>query len=452
MVPVLALVGRPNVGKSTLFNRLTAGDNALVADVPGLTRDRHYGYATLGERSAIVVDTGGLAGEDELGTAAEAQTWLAVAESDIVLFLVDARAGLAPADQTLAERLRASGKSVYLVANKTEGLPPDALGEFHALGFAEFFAVSAKRGSGMRVLAQALSESLPPERHSEAQAEPGLAVTVIGRPNVGKSTLVNRLIGENRLLASDTPGTTRDAIRVPLERNGKRYLLIDTAGFRRRARVEGAAERLGVVAALRALEEAAVAVILCDGREGITGQDQRLVRLALERGRAVVIALNKWDDLAPEARHHARTSAERRLAFAIFARRVQLSALHGTGIGELMRAVDEAGLAAAAEFSTPDLNRALQRLTAATPPPLVGGRRVKLRYAHQAGICPPRIRVHGTQAERLPPAYRRYLAAGFRYAFELAGVPLALEFKSPSNPYADKSHPRPRRRSTRRKS
>ncbi|MGH8224874.1 MAG: ribosome biogenesis GTPase Der [Gammaproteobacteria bacterium] len=447
MLPVLALVGRPNVGKSTLFNRLTGSRNALVADVPGLTRDRHYGYATLGERRFMLVDTGGLAGETELSDVAEAQTWQAVAESDRVLFLVDARSGLLPADAELAQRLRASGKPVHLLANKSEGLAPGAVAEFHALGLGELFPVSAQRGSGLAVLAEKLCASLPAEQEEAPDDEAGLAVTVIGRPNVGKSTLINRLLGEERLIASDVPGTTRDAIRVPLERDGRNYLLIDTAGFRRRTHVEAGAERLSVLAAISALEAATVAVIMTDASEGVTGQDQRLVRLALERGRAVVIALNKWDGLATDARHHATVTTERRFAFAPFIRCVHLSALHGTGIGELMSAVNEAGIAAVAEFSTPDLNRVLQQLVAQTPPPLVRGRRVKLRYAHQAGKRPPRIRIHGTQAERLPAAYRRYLAAGFREAFRLAGVPLELEFKTPPNPYADKPRtPRPPRR------
>lgn len=447
MLPVLTLVGRPNVGKSTLFNRLTASRNALVADVPGLTRDRHYGYAAFGDRQVLVVDTGGLAGESALAAAAEAQTSQAIGEADRVLFLVDARSGLVPADAELAERLRALGKPVFLIANKAEGLPPGELAEFYALGFPAVYPVSAKRGSGMTALITDLAEGLPAGVPAAEEVERGLAVGIIGRPNVGKSTLVNWLLGENRLLATDIPGTTRDAIRVPLERNGRRYLLIDTAGFRRRARVEAGGERLGVLAGIRALEEASVAVVMTDAREGITGQDQRLVRLALERGRAVVIALNKWDGIEAEARHHALASSERRFTFAPFARRIQLSALQGTGIGRLLEAVDEAGRAAVAEFATPDLNRVLQRLVAETPPPLVRGRRIKLRYAHQSGKRPPRIRIHGTQAERLPAGYRRYLAAGFREAFALAGVPLALEFKSPPNPYADRPRsPRPRRR------
>lgn len=446
MLPVLALVGRPNVGKSTLFNRLSASHNALVADVPGLTRDRHYGYAMLAERRVMVVDTGGLAAEGGLAEAAEQQTWQAVDEADCVLFMVDARSGLAPADEMLARRLRMTGRPVLLVANKAEGLPEGELAEFHALGFDHVIAASAKRGSGMAELVGAAAGNLPigGEDRSDNDA---LSVAVIGRPNVGKSTLLNRLLGEQRLLATDVPGTTRDAIRVPLERRGHRYVFIDTAGFRRRANVEEGAERLGVLAAIRALEAAEVALVMADAREGITGQDQRLVRLALERGRAVVIALNKWDGIDPDARHHATVSSERKLAFVPFARRLHISALRGSGLGELMQAVNEAGDALRADMTTPDLNRVLQGLTEATPPPLVRGRRVKLRYAHQVGKAPPRIRIHGTQAGRLPAAYKRYLAAGFRDAFELAGVPLALEFRSPSNPYADK----PRRPSARRR-
>lgn len=443
MLSVIALVGRPNVGKSTLFNRLTGSRDALVADMPGLTRDRHYGYARIGERTAMLVDTGGLAGEGGLAEAAETQTWQAIAEATHVLFMVDARVGLAPPDMELAQRLRASGQSVWLLVNKAEGLQEGEFGEFHALGFPHVFPISAERGSGIPALCEALEPELgiPEGDQAGEGANPSapLAVTVIGRPNVGKSTLVNRLLGEERLVASDVPGTTRDAIRVPLERDGRSYVLIDTAGFRRRTSVgESGPERLGVLAAVRALESATVAIVMTDATEGITSQDQRLIRLALERGRAVVVALNKWDGLDQDTRHHAIVTSERRLAFAPFVRQLQISALNGSGLRELMRAVDEAGRAARTEFTTARLNRVLEELVAANPPPLARGRRIKLRYAHPAGTCPPRIAISGTQVDRLAGSYKRYLASGFREAFRLAGVPLELEFKSPPNPYAGK--------------
>ncbi len=450
MLPVIAIVGRPNVGKSTLFNRLTATRLALVADLPGLTRDRQYGYADISGKRAVLIDTGGLGAEGGLAEAAEVQTWQAVEEADLVLFVVDARTGMTPADAELSRRLRTSGKPVWLLANKTEGLDPAAYAELYGLGFPRLFPVSAERGSGMPALAEAVSEMLPQPSAPPAPEE-GLAVTIVGRPNVGKSTLVNRLLGEQRVVASDVPGTTRDAVRVSLTRDGRRYLLIDTAGFRRRSNVEPGAERLGVLAAVRALEEAAVAIVMTDAQEGVTVQDQRLVRLALERGRGVVIAMNKCDGLAPDARYHAEVSASRRLAFAPFVRRIRLSALHGTGLAELMAAVDEAGAAAQREFGTAELNRILETLVAVNPPPLVRGRRVKLRYAHPAGHSPPRITVHGTQADRLPAAYRRYLTAGFRDALSLPAVPLELEFRAPPNPYAgrasgrSKPKPGPRR-------
>ncbi len=440
MLPVLALVGRPNVGKSTLFNRLTASRDALVADMPGLTRDRQYGYARFDGKRTILVDTGGLAGEGGLAEIAELQTWQAVAEADHVLFMVDARIGLAPPDIELAQRLRASGKPVWVLANKAEGLGPDRLGEFHALGFAHLFPISAKRGSGLSAFVAALAaECANTDGPVDAGVSDALAVTVIGRPNVGKSTLINRLLGEQRLVASAVPGTTRDAIRVPLERDGRRYVLIDTAGFRRRTSVEPGVERLGVLAAVRALESATVAIAMTDATEGITSQDQRLIRLALERGRAVVVVLNKWDGLAADSRHHATVTADRRLAFAPFVRQLRISALHGTGLRELMRAVNQAGKAATTEFTTARLNRALEVLVAANEPPLVRGRRIKLRYAHPAGTCPPRIAISGTQVERLPAPYQRYLANGFRETFGLVGVPLGLEFKNVHNPYADKA-------------
>lgn len=443
MLPVVALVGRPNVGKSTLFNRLTATRDALVADVPGLTRDRQYGYAKIGDRTAMLVDTGGLAGEGGLAEAAEIQTWQAISEADQVLFMVDARAGVTPPDIELAQRLRRSGQDVWLLVNKTEGLRPDELAEFHALGFPRLFAISAERGSGMPAFAAALEPELAaaedesPETDAAAELAGALPVTVIGRPNVGKSTLVNRLLGEERLVASDVPGTTRDAIRVPLVRDGRQYVLIDTAGFRRRTSVgDEGPERLGVLAAVRALESATVAVVMTDATEGITSQDQRLIRLALERGRAVVVALNKWDGLDGDTRHHATVSAERKLAFAPYVRQLHVSALKGSGLRELMKAVDEAGRSARAELTTARLNRVLEDLVADNPPPLVRGRRIKLRYAHPAGSLPPRIVISGTQVDRLPASYKRYLANGFREAFLLTGVPLVLQFEAPPNPYA----------------
>ncbi len=449
MLPVIALVGRPNVGKSTLFNRLTASRQALVADLPGLTRDRQYGYANLGGHRVLLVDTGGLAGEGELAEVAEVQTWQAVAEAGQILFLVDSRAGLSPTDERLGERLRGTGKPIWLLANKAEGLPPEALSEFHKLGFARFHPISARRGDGVTGLIETLVKTWPQAEDEPLKQEDNrLAVTIIGRPNVGKSTLINRLLGEERVLASAVPGTTRDAIRVPLERSGRKYLLIDTAGFRRRARVEAGAERLGVVAAISALENAMVAIVMSDASEGITAQDQRLIRLALERGRAVVIALNKWDGLTREARDNTQASAERRLGFAPFVRRVRLSALHGTGIGEMMAAVDEAGKAMNKEFTTGEVNRVLERLVIKNQPPIIRGRRIKLRYAHPAGSCPPRIVIHGSQVKRLPDTYRRYLAAGFREAFKVLGAPLILDFQSPTNPYVDE--PRHSRGHTRR--
>ncbi|MGH8127774.1 MAG: ribosome biogenesis GTPase Der, partial [Gammaproteobacteria bacterium] len=331
------------------------------------------------------------------------------------------------------------GKPVWVLANKAEGLGPGTLGEFHSLGFVQLYPISAERGSGLSAFTEALAAECADAGEVETDDPDALAVTVLGRPNVGKSTLVNRLLGEERLVASDVPGTTRDAIRVPLERDGRRYVLIDTAGFRRRTSVEAGAERLGVLAAVRALESATVAIVMTDATEGITSQDQRLIRLALERGRAVVIALNKWDGLAADSRYHATATADRRLAFAPFVRQLRISALHGTGLRELMRAVNEAGKAAKTEFTTAPLNRTLELLVAANEPPMVRGRRIKIRYAHPVGTNPPRIAISGTQVERLPASYKRYLANGFREKFKLMGVPLALEFSNAHNPYAEKS-------------
>ncbi|HWP94500.1 MAG TPA: ribosome biogenesis GTPase Der [Gammaproteobacteria bacterium] len=437
MMPVIVLLGRPNVGKSTLFNRLTRSRDALVADVPGLTRDRHYGYGRLGSRPYIVVDTGGLGGEDELGARMARQSWKAFEEADIAIFLTDGRAGLTPADREIAMQLRRAGKPVRLAVNKAEGLDPVLVGaEFHALGLGEPHAISAAHGEGVEALIEGVLAELPPTSE-EPSPEPhgGIRVAVIGRPNVGKSTLINRLLGEERLIAYDEPGTTRDSIAVPFERDGRRYTLIDTAGVRRRSRVEDPIEKFSVIKTLQAIDAAEVVIAVLDAREGVAEQDASLLGLAIDRGRALVVAVNKWDGLTPDQRDNTRRLLDLKLPFLTFARVHFISALHGTGVGDLMRSVDEAQRAAMRELATPELTRVLEQAVTVHQPPLVRGRRIKLRYAHQGGRNPPVIVIHGNQTEAVPDTYRRYLENVFREAFNLYGTPVRIEFRTGRNPY-----------------
>ncbi|MGA7802506.1 MAG: ribosome biogenesis GTPase Der [Gammaproteobacteria bacterium] len=440
MLPVIALVGRPNVGKSTLFNRLTRSRDALVADFPGLTRDRQYGEGRLGGRPYLAVDTGGLSAQsDGLDGLMARQAWQAVEEADCILFLVDARQGVTAADEAVADRLRRTGKAVFLVVNKTDGLDaPVATADFHSLGMGAPIAVSASQGHGISRLMDTALGALPTPEESEAPVsdqEAGIKVAVIGRPNVGKSTLVNRLLGEERVLAYDQPGTTRDSIFIPFERDGVRYTLIDTAGVRRRARVNEAVEKFSVIKTLQAIEAANVVVLVLDAREGVAEQDATLVGQAIEQGRALVVAVNKWDGLSSEQRDRVRRELDIKLPFLGFAELYFISALHGTAVGTLFDAVRRAYDSAVRKFPTPELTRILENAVSAHQPPLVHGRRIKLRYAHQGGQNPPVIVIHGNQTERVPEGYRRYLINTFRKTLRLVGTPLRLEFKTGTNPY-----------------
>ena len=445
MLPVIAIVGRPNTGKSTLFNFLTRSRDALVADVPGLTRDRQYGYGKVGERPYVLVDTGGLEGAaDELRPLMAHQTQKAIAESDAVILLVDGRAGLTTADHNVAMQLRRSGKPIYIAVNKTEGLRAELVtAEFHTLGLGAPQAIASAHGEGVAELINAVLAGLPADTDAPAADGARVTVAVIGRPNVGKSTLINRLLGEERLIASERPGTTRDSIQVPFERDGRAYTLIDTAGVRRRARVEDAVEKFSVIKTLQAIERAQVAIALLDAQEGVTEQDATLLGLAVERGRALVIAVNKWDGLSTEQRDSVHRTVDIKLPFLEFARLHYISALHGQGIGGLMHSVDEAAAAAMQDLDTPELTRVLQTAVVQHQPPLVRGRRIKLRYAHQGGRCPPVIVIHGNQTEEVPGDYRRYLENTFRKAFDLYGTPVRIEFRGGGNPYA-----RPRKKLT----
>jgi GTP-binding protein len=452
MLPVIALVGRPNVGKSTLFNVLTRTRDALVADVPGVTRDRQYGYGRIADHRFIVVDTGGLIETPRgIEQPMAVQTQRAMEEAGHIVFVVDGRDGLTPADRFVADVIRRSGKPVVVAVNKSEGRDDDvAVAEFHALGLGEPRAVSAAHGQGVDELVDAVLEGVEPvAAGGTAEEERGdIRVCVVGRPNVGKSTLINRLAGEERLIAFDEPGTTRDTIMVPFERDGRRFTLVDTAGVRRKARVEDAVEKFSVIKTLQAIEEANVVIGVLDARDTVAEQDATLLGIVADRGRALVIAVNKWDHVAAEQRAEIRSQLEARLRFLDFAPVHFISALHGSGVGELMVSVQDAYEAAMRDLPTPELTRVLEAAMQQHQPPLVRGRRVKLRYAHQGGRNPPVIVVHGTQAERTPEDYRRYLANCFRQAFDLKGTPVRVEFRSEENPFAGRRNvltPRQRR-------
>ncbi|MBK8183743.1 MAG: ribosome biogenesis GTPase Der [Candidatus Competibacteraceae bacterium] len=444
MLPVIALVGRPNVGKSTLFNSLTRTRDALVADMPGLTRDRQYGIGRRGPGPYVVVDTGGLTGEDEgLSGLVARQAWRAIEEADAVLLLVDGRAGLTVADEDIAQQLRRAGKPIHLVINKAEHREPELLSaDFHALGLDHLHVIAAAHNQGVETLMEEvfaalsiLDEQEEGERDPSKQAEDVIKLAVVGRPNVGKSTLVNRLLGEERMLASDMPGTTRDSVAAPFERDGQRYVLIDTAGMRRRSRVSEVVEKFSVIKALQAIDQAHVAVLVLDARQGISDQDASLLGLVLDSGRALALAVNKWDHLDPDTRAQVKNDLDRRLGFLDFAKIHFISALHGTGVGELLASVREAYTAATRKLSTPELTRILENAVAAHQPPLVQGRSIKLRYAHQGGQNPPLIVIHGNRVGHVPDSYRRYLAGIYRKRLNLWGTPIRVEFRGGDNPY-----------------
>ena len=442
MLPLIALVGRPNVGKSTLFNCLTRSRDALVAAVRGLTRDRQYGIGQVGPRPYLVVDTGGLTGAEEgLEGLVARQVRQALAEADVVLFLVDGRDGLSGSDEEIAARLRRLGKPVYLVVNKTEHLDPHAVtAEFHALGLGPPHPIAAVHKWGvadlMDEVLQTLPEAEPAVALEEADDRGRIRLAIVGRPNVGKSTLVNRLLGEERVLTFDEPGTTRDSVAIPFEKDGQAYTLIDTAGVRRRSRVSETVEKFSVIKTLQAIEQAHVVILLLDARQGIAEQDATLLGHILDSGRALVLAINKWDSLDPDTRQTVRRELSRKLNFLDFARVHFISALHGSGIMDLLPSVREAYRAATRNLSTPELNRILQEAVAKHQPPLVRGHSIKLRYAHQGGQNPPRIVIHGSRIEHVPTAYRRYLSRFYRNALDLWGTPVRIEFRAGENPYA----------------
>ncbi|NNF51669.1 MAG: ribosome biogenesis GTPase Der [Gammaproteobacteria bacterium] len=439
MLPVIALAGRPNVGKSTLFNMLTRSRDALVADEPGLTRDRQYGFGKVGPVPYIVVDTGGLSGETEglAGLMAE-QTMRALAEADHILLMVDGREGLTATDQQIAERLRRMRSPVALVVNKAEGADPDMIAaDFHSLGLGEPLAISSAHGHNVAALMDViLAGHEADESEPETDPRDGIRVAVIGRPNVGKSTLINRLLGDERQLAFDQPGTTRDSVAIPFESDGQAYTLVDTAGVRRRSKVPEGIEKFSVIKALQAIDQANVIIAVLDAHEAVTDQDATLMGLAVSRGRAMVVAVNKWDGIDEHQRDTIRRQIDVKLPFLEFAETHFISALHGSGVGLLLGSAKKAFAAATRDMPTNRLTEVLEQAIQKHPPPLSRGRRIKLRYAHQGGRNPPLIVIHGNQVERTPKSYRRYLINTFRQAFKLAGTPVRIEFKAGANPFA----------------
>jgi len=453
MLPVVALVGRPNVGKSTLFNALTGTRDALVSDVPGLTRDRKYGYGKNALHRFIVVDTGGLVesprGIEQLMAQ---QTQRAIAEADRVVFLVDGQSGVESSDRFVADVLRKSGKAVTVAVNKCEGRDSEvAISEFHGFGLGEPQSLSAAHRQGIdELMDHVLAGIAPPAEDAAEAVARATRVCVVGRPNVGKSTLINRLLGEERMIATDQPGTTRDTVHVPFERDGQAYVLIDTAGVRRRARIEEQLEKWSVIKTLQAIDDAHVVIGVLDAQETVAEQDATLLGIVAERGRAMVIAVNKWDHVTPEHRDEIRSQLALRLRFLDFAPLHFISALHGSGVGEMMQSVREAHAAAMRELPTPELTRVLEAAIRQHQPPLVRGRRIRLRYAHQGGRNPPVIVVHGSQANRTPEDYRRFLMNSYREAFSLWGTPVRVEFRSEDNPFAGRRNKlTPRQRRTR---
>jgi GTP-binding protein len=439
--PVIALVGRPNVGKSTLFNRLTRSRDAIVHDVPGVTRDRHYGEGRHGEKTFIAVDTGGLEPTAPQGIFVEMarQAEQAIAEADAVIFLVDARAGMVPGDRGIAQKLRAMKANVYVAVNKAEGMQGDsAVAEFHELGLGAPAPISAAHGEGVRELMDVVLEDVADEISPDEKDVGHPRVAVVGRPNVGKSTLVNALVGEERVIAFDQPGTTRDPIEVPFERAGRRYTLIDTAGVRRRGKTGTPVEYFSIVKALQSIEASNVAILLLDAVDGVTEQDAHVAGYILERGRAVVVAVNKWDAADREARARMKAELQWKLGFMRFAELHTISAKQGKGLAPLMRSVDAAYAAAMARLATPKLTRALIAAIERQAPPRTGLIRPKLRYAHQGGINPPRIIIHGNALDRVPDSYKRYLEGFFRDKFALVGTPMRIELRTGRNPYASK--------------
>lgn len=474
MIPVIALVGRPNVGKSTLFNRLTRTRDALVADFPGLTRDRKYGTGEFAGQEFIIIDTGGIDGSEEgIETHMASQSLLALEEADIVFFMVDARSGLMPADYEIAKHLRSRKKDSYLVANKTDGLDIDTvLGDFYALGIKDIYPIAASHGRGVTQLIEKVVSPYSPQKSAndielspeEANAAYWLAqeekealdnnseeeafdprslpikLAIVGRPNVGKSTLTNRILGEDRVVVYDMPGTTRDSIYIPMERDGCEYILIDTAGVRKRGKITETVEKFSVIKTLQSIEDANVVLLVIDAREGISDQDLSLLGFILNAGRSLVIVVNKWDGMSQEDRQSVKDMLDLRLGFIDFAKVHFISALHGSGVGNLFESIHEAYESATRRVSTALLTRIMKMAEEEHQPPLIRGRRVKMKYAHAGGYNPPIVVIHGNQVAELPDSYKRYLMNYFRRTLQVMGTPIRIQFKEGANPYAGKKN------------
>lgn len=445
MLPVIALLGRPNVGKSTLFNCLTKSRDALVADLPGVTRDRKYGEGEVDGSQYIVIDTGGIeADRSDIFALMEKQSSHAIEEADILLFVVDAKEGLTPNDHKIAKKLRSCSKPVFLVVNKTESIDPEVgKADFYQLGFDQVYAIASAHNRGITKLIQAVMSKLPQKQTpllDEVEAEDTIKIAFVGRPNVGKSTLVNRILGEERVLVYDLPGTTRDSIYIPFQKNEKKFLLIDTAGVRRKARIDEAIEKFSVIKSLQAIEAANVVIFVLDAREGVLDQDMRLLDFVVDAGKSLIIAINKWDGLIKDQRDKVRSDLDRKLEFVSFAKKHFISALHGTGVGDLFPSILTAYKSATKKIATPLLTRLLQSAVTQHQPPLIHGRRIKLRYAHLGGNNPPIIVIHGNQIENVPKEYLRYLNNFFSKHLKLVGTPLRIELKGGENPYKDKKN------------
>ncbi len=445
MIPVVAIVGRPNVGKSTLFNRLTRSRDALVANFPGLTRDRKYGEVTHENSRFIIIDTGGITGDEEgIDSAMAQQSRVAVDEADAVLFMLDSRDGLTPSDQLLAGQFRTLGKPLFYVANKIDGVDPDvAMADFYQLGVEHIYPVTATHGRGVKSLLDALVASFPPapELDQDTRLESkGVRIAIVGRPNVGKSTLVNRLLGEERVVVFDQPGTTRDSIYIHYERDGEPYTLIDTAGIRRRKNIKEAVEKFSIVKTLKAIDDSHVTILVMDACEGVVDQDLHLLGQVIESGRALVLAVNKWDGLDVDTKDRIKFELERRLKFIDYAEVHFISALHGTGVGHLYESIAKSFASATDKLSTRSLNDILEGAVFDHAPPMVNGRRVKLRYAHSGGHNPPIIVIHGNQTDKVPASYKRYLEKTFRKHLDMVGTPIRLEFRTSENPFAGKKN------------
>jgi GTP-binding protein len=442
MLPVIAIVGRPNVGKSTLFNRLTRSRDALISSFPGTTRDRQYGEVNAEGRHFIIIDTGGITEEmDEVGKLITKQATQAIEDADQILFVVDCRAGITPEDKLIADSLRRSGKPLLLVVNKTEGLDPNlSVSDAYELGMGTPIPIAAVHGSGISTLLHTLfpEPNVQETEESEEDVDKSIKLAIVGRPNVGKSTLTNRMLGEDRVIVHDSPGTTRDSIFIPLERFDKKYTLIDTAGVRKRKKMSDVPEKFSVVKTLQAIENANVILYVIDGRIGVSEQDMKLLGFILECGKGLVIAVNKWDGMTEHEREHAKATLDRHLDFVRFARIHFISALHGSGVGNLFASVDEAYDSATKKLSTSTLTRLLQKALETHQPPLIHGRRIKLRYAHPGGHNPPLIIIHGNQINDLPDSYKRYLATFFQTKLKLFGTPVHVQFRSSENPFDKK--------------